>query len=125
MATQNTNRRLRPEAIVQGNTALSGLRTMTDYNPIRYEASLEAMQKAQADMLKAQELEVQLKAQYRAASDEARLAEWNFYNCVLAVKTSVVAQYGPDSNQAQTIGLKKKSAYKRPVRQKKAETAPV
>ncbi len=82
-----------------------------------------AVQKAQAAMLKAQE--VQIKAQYRAATDEARLAEWNFHNCVLAMKTSVVAQYGSDSNQAQTIGLKKKSAYKRPVRQKEAETAPV
>lgn len=84
-----------------------------------------AVQEAQAAMPKAQELEVQLKAQYHAATDEARLAEWNFHNCVLAMKTFVVAQYGSDSNQAQAIGLKKKSAYNRPVRQKKAETAPV
>ncbi|MBW4541532.1 MAG: hypothetical protein KME43_20665 [Myxacorys chilensis ATA2-1-KO14] len=125
MATQNTNKRLNPSVLAQGVSALSGLRGMSDYNPTRFEASLENLRSAEEDMRKAQELEVQLKAQYRAALNASRQAEWNFHNCVLAMKTSVLAQYGPDSNQAEAIGLKKKSAYKRPVRQKKAETAPV
>ncbi|MEH2022981.1 MAG: hypothetical protein V7K62_05150 [Nostoc sp.] len=53
-----------------------------------------------------------------AAADAARLAEWEFHNAVLAMKEVVRGQYGADSDQAQAVGLKKKSEYKRPSRKK-------
>ena len=60
---------------------------------------------------------------YRAASDAARLAEWEFHNAVLAMKEVVKGQFGSDSNEAQSVGLKKKSDRKRPTRQKVASIA--
>lgn len=57
-------------------------------------------------------------AMYRAAADAARLAEWEFHNAVIAMKEVVRGQFGSDSNEAQAVGLKKKSDRKRSVRQR-------
>ena len=42
------------------------------------------------------------------------------HNAVLAMKEVVRGQFGADSNEAQSVGLKKKSDRKRPSRQKLA-----
>jgi hypothetical protein len=57
----------------------------------------------------------------KAAADAARQAEWDFNNSVLGMKEAVRAQFGPDSNEAQAIGYKKKSEYKRHRWMPKAE----
>jgi hypothetical protein len=41
---------------------------------------------------------------------------------MLNVKTAVTAQYGPDSNVIQSLGLKKKSDYRRPTRRRSTTT---
>ncbi len=69
-------------------------------------------------MLAQQQIETEKLALYRAASDAARLAEWEFHNAVLAMKEVVKGQFGSDSDDAQSIGLKKKSDRKRPARQR-------
>lgn len=65
-------------------------------------------------MLAQQQAETEKLALYCAAIDAARLAQWEFHNPVLAMKEVVCGQYGSDSDQAQAIGLKKKSNRKRP-----------
>ncbi|NJO74295.1 MAG: hypothetical protein HC833_11375 [Leptolyngbyaceae cyanobacterium RM1_406_9] len=119
MTTQNTNNRLRPSILNADQDIFEGLQTVTDYTPLRKEASIFQIEQAQGEMLKLQKLETQLKAQYRAALDAARQAEWVFHNTILEAKNAVIAQFGADSSEAQIVGLKKKSAYKRPIRQKK------
>lgn len=57
-------------------------------------------------------------ALFKAVADAARLAEWDFHNAVLAMKEVVRGQFGSDSDQAQVVGLKKKSERKRPSKQK-------
>jgi hypothetical protein len=49
-----------------------------------------------------------------AARDDATAAEWEFHNALLEAKNQVKAQYGPDSNELQGLGLKKKSEFKSP-----------
>jgi hypothetical protein len=120
MTTQNTNNRLAPSVLNADQDIFEGLQTITDYAPYRKEASISQIEQAQVEMLKSQKLEAQLKAQYRAALDVARQSEWMFHNTILEAKNAVVAQFGSDSSEAQIVGLKKKSAYKRPVRQKKS-----
>jgi PAS domain-containing protein len=117
---QNTNNRLRPSIINIDQDILEGLQTLIDYAPHRQEASIPQIKLAQTEMVRLQKLEAQLKAQYRAALDAARQAEWDFHNTILEAKNAVIAQFGADSSEAQTVGRKKKSAYKRPVRQKKS-----
>jgi hypothetical protein len=50
------------------------------------------------------------------ARDLAAAAEWALHDGMLGAKAQVIAQYGPDSNAVQLLGLKRKSERRRPVR---------
>jgi hypothetical protein len=118
MVTSNSNRRLSPQLINQDIDSLNGVKAIPDYTTTRSQATPEALQQAYQTMLAQQQSETEKLALYRAASDAARAAEWEFHNAVLALKEVVRGQYGSDSNEAQAIGLKKKSDRKRPTRPK-------
>jgi len=120
MPTQDTTRRLRPQLINEDVTSWYGLQTISTYNTIRVDASAANLQLAYQSMLVEQQAETEKLTLYRAAADAARLAEWEFHNAVLAMKEVVRGQYGSDSDQAQAVGLKKKSEHKRPSRKKLA-----
>lgn len=123
MPKQDTTRRLRPLTISQDVNSLHGLQTINNYNTSRVDATEESLQKAYKNMLAQQQAENEKLAIYRAAADAARLAEWEFHNAVLAMKEAVRGQYGSDSDQAQAVGLKKKSDRKRPSRKKSVAIA--
>jgi hypothetical protein len=118
MPLQNTTNRLRPLVINQDVTSLHGLQTIRSYDTTRTDASVAKIQQAYQAMLAQQQAETEKLALYRAAADAARLAEWEFHNAILAMKEVVRGQYGSDSDQAQAVGLKKKSDRKRPTRRK-------
>ena len=48
-----------------------------------------------------------------AARDNACAAEWAFHELLLVVKDQVRAQFGPSSNEWQSLGQKKKSEIRR------------
>ncbi|MBN4003062.1 hypothetical protein [Nostoc sp. LPT] len=118
MSIQDTTRRLRPQLISQDISSFHGLQTVSTYNTTRTDASIAKLQEVYQAMLISQQTETEKLALYRAAADAARLAEWEFHNAVLAMKEVVRGQYGSDSDQAQAVGLKKKSDRKRPSRKK-------
>lgn len=120
MPPQNTSRRLSPHVLSQDIDALNGFNTIEGYSTKRQEATPEALQRAYQDMLAQQQSETEKLAMFRAAADAARLAEWEFHNTVLTMKEVVRGQFGVDSNEAQAVGLKKKSDRKRPTRAKAA-----
>ncbi|BAY35256.1 hypothetical protein NIES37_60530 [Tolypothrix tenuis PCC 7101] len=123
MAVQNTTNRLRPQVISQDVTSLHGLQTIGTYDTSRADASIANIQQAYQAMLAQQQAENEKLTLYRAAADAARLAEWEFHNTILAMKEAVRGQYGSDSDQAQAVGLKKKSDRKRPSRRKPVVTS--
>jgi hypothetical protein len=123
MPNQDTTRRLRLKVISQDITSFHGLQAVSTYNTTRAEASVVNLQQTYQAMLVQQQMETEKLASYRAAVDAARLAEWEFHNAVLAMKEVVRGQYGSDSDQAQAVGLKKKSNRKRPSRKKPAIAA--
>ena len=51
-----------------------------------------------------------------ASRDDEVAAQWAFHDYVLGTKDQVKAQFGPNSNEIQALGLKKKSEYKSPSR---------
>jgi hypothetical protein len=118
MTIQDKTRRLRPQNISQDIDSFHGLQTVSTYNTTRADASTAKLQEVYQAMLISQQTETEKLALYRAASDAARLAEWEFHNAVLAMKEVVRGQYGSDSDEAQAVGLKKKSDRKRPSRKK-------
>jgi hypothetical protein len=120
MPQPDTNRRLTPATINQDIDAYNGSKTIEGYSTNRANATPDALQQAYQAMLTQQQTETEKLALYRAAADAARLAEWEFHNAVLAMKEVVKGQFGSDSNEAQAIGLKKKSDRKRPARPRSA-----
>ncbi|MDZ7962308.1 MAG: hypothetical protein RMY34_31330 [Aulosira sp. DedQUE10] len=118
MPAQNTTRRLRRQVISQDITSWHGLQTVSSYDTTRADASVAKLQQAYQAMLAQQQAETEKLTLYRAASDAARLAEWEFHNAVLAMKEVIRGQYGSDSDQAQAVGFKKKSDRKRSKRKK-------
>ncbi|MEH2235843.1 hypothetical protein [Nostoc sp.] len=118
MPTQDKTRRLPSQSISQDIISLHGLQTVRTYDTTRADASVANLQQAYQDMLAQQQNETEKLTLYRAATDAARLAEWQFHNAVLAMKEVIRGQYGSDSDQAQAVGLKKKSERKRPSRRK-------
>ncbi|MBW4688147.1 MAG: hypothetical protein KME40_24410 [Komarekiella atlantica HA4396-MV6] len=123
MPTQDMTRRLRPQLISQDINSLHGLQTISTYNTTRANASVADLQQAYQVMLTQRQAETEKLALYRAAADAARLAEWEFHNAILTMKEVVRGQYGTDSDQAQAVGLKKKSERKRPNRKKSVTVA--
>ncbi|BAY17334.1 hypothetical protein NIES21_31710 [Anabaenopsis circularis NIES-21] len=118
MTNPDTTRRLRPQVIGQDVDSLHGLQTIGTYETSRADAKVANLQQAYQAMLTTQQVETEKLTMYRAAADAARLAEWEFHNAVIAMKEVVRGQYGSDSDQAQAVGLKKKSDRKRPSRKK-------
>ncbi|MEH1920420.1 hypothetical protein [Nostoc sp.] len=123
MPAQDQTRRLPSQSISQDINSLHGLQTISTYNTNRTDASVANLQQAYQTMLVQQQAETEKLTLYRAAADAARLAEWEFHNAVLAMKEVIRGQYGSDSDQAQAVGLKKKSERKRPNRKKSVAIA--
>ncbi|MGF1989569.1 MAG: hypothetical protein RMY62_017125 [Nostoc sp. ZfuVER08] len=98
-------------------------RPINSYDTTRSDASVDKLQQAYQAMLAQQQTETEKLTLYRAAADAARLAEWEFHNTVLAMKEVIRGQYGSDSDQAQAVGLKKKSDRRRYKRKKSVAIA--
>jgi hypothetical protein len=116
MATVDMSRRLQTRTVLQDIESFEGLGTVENYTAGRQEATSEHLQQALKTMQEMQKQETKMLAMAKAATDAARQAEWEFHNGVMAMKETVRGLFGPDSNEAQAIGYKKKSERKRPRR---------
>jgi hypothetical protein len=117
MTTVDFSRRVSQKIITADITAYHGLSTVVGYITVRSEATPVGLKDAYEVMLEKQKKETELAAQLKASADAARQAEVNFHSAVLAMKESIRGQFGPNSDEAQAVGYKKKSEYKRPRRQ--------
>ena len=120
MTTLNFSRRLSAKTITADIKALHGLNAITKYTAIRPEASAKSLEQAYNSMITSQKKEIELTATMKAAADAARQSEIALHAAVLAMKESVRGQFGPNSDEAQAVGYKKKSEYKRPRRRAQA-----
>jgi len=71
----------------------------------------------------ARQAEVRAVPALAIARDVAAAAEWVLHEGILGARSQVIAQYGPDSNAVQMLGLKRKSERKRPTRKSSAPAA--
>jgi hypothetical protein len=85
------------------------------YAPANAEFTLAAVTTAKTGMEAAQLAELKASNALNAARDIATAAEHVFHQKILGVKNQVEAQYGSNSNELQSLGLKKKSEYARPT----------
>jgi len=112
-------KRQAPSILQADVNALSALKNIENYSPINPACRLDNVISQHTDMINKQELETQAEKAWKTARDEANDAEWAYHNIILEVKEQVIAQFGKDSNQLQSLGLKKKSEYKRPTKKDK------
>jgi len=109
---KNKTKHLRPAVLQADIDAYAALQAITDYQPAN--AAFEAANGATAksEMEAKQTVAVQKQTAADAARDDAVAAEWDFHDFMLGVKNQVKAQYGEDSNEYASLGMKKKSEYK-------------
>ncbi|MDR2927455.1 MAG: hypothetical protein LBV41_04550 [Cytophagaceae bacterium] len=91
------------------------------YKPANEDYSYSAVSKLFLEMKSAQKTEVLKEGEFKAARDNRISAEHAFHDAILQVKTQIRAQFGEDSNELQSIGLKKKSERKPPKRKPATE----
>ena len=120
---KNQTKRVKPGVLKDDNDALVAIKKMTGYKPAKDDFTVVNADAAKVAMTAAQEKETEKEVEFDSARDDACAAEWVFHNFILGMKAQVVAQYGPDSNEVQAVGLKKKSEYKRGGRRKPAAPA--
>ena len=117
----NQTRRIKPEVLDADEAAFAALQTIVDYRPANPAYRADAVAAARAELAAARTAEAQAAAAAAAARDEAVSKEWNFHNLMLGVKDQVTAQFGRDSNEVQSLGLKKASEYRPRTRRTQAE----
>lgn len=108
----NKTKRLRPSVLQADIDAYAALQAIADYRPANnaFEAANGASAKTAMETKQTDEVQKQTAAD--SARDDAVGVEWAFHDYILGVKDQVKAQYGPNSNEYQSLGLKKKSEYR-------------
>ena len=119
---KNQTVRLSPKLVQKDKESLEVLRGMAGYSPSNTTYTLANAETSYSDMGKKQEDESKAVGTLKTERDNATAKEWDFHNFILNVKEQVKAQYGDDSNEYQSLGLKKKSERKSP--KSKAKTPP-
>jgi hypothetical protein len=116
---KNETKQLAPSVLVEDREVYAAIKVITNYAPANPEFSQAALDASHDAMVKAQEAEAQAAAKWAAARDDKVAAEWGFHNKTLGGKDQVKAQFGPNSNELQSLKLKKKTEYKSPTRSSK------
>ncbi len=114
-------RRLTNKVLQEDLEAYAALQAIANYTPSNDQYKLANVTASHQAMQEKQTLEVQKQAEADAARDDAAGSEWDFHEMILGAKAQIKAQFGPDSNEYQSLGLKKKSEY-RTGRRKSAPT---
>lgn len=114
---KNETRRMPPATLRADWEAFAALQAMAGYAPANEAYRVEAVGALRDRMEELQGAETRA---YAAAA----AGEWKFHNAMLNVKMQVAAQFGPNSNEQASLGLKKKSDYKKPTRRKRADDPP-
>src|ERR1041385_643408 len=114
MARQS--RRMAPSLIAEDEEAFAALKAITNYAPANSVYALAAIEQAFQEMEAARTSEVQADAVAKAASDKVVEKQMNFHNLIIGARDQVTAQFGRNSDQAQSVGRKKPSEYKTPQR---------
>jgi len=109
-------KRLAPGLLQEDRDIFAAIIAIADYRPVNVALTLDKLQAAAATLTAAQQDEVQKVAAADSARDDAVAREREFHELMLRAKDQVIAQYGRDSNEAQAVGLKKKSERKSPAR---------
>jgi hypothetical protein len=100
-----------PDALKADAAALAAIKKLSGYAPVKGDYAVGKLEDASAALKDAADTFAQAEADWQTARDNNVKAQWDFHNGIIGAKQQVVAQYGDDSNEAQAVGLTKKSEY--------------
>lgn len=106
------NKRIRPNILQEDLAAYAALQAIPGYNPSNKDYELSKITAAVTAMKQNQTEEIQINAAAEAKRDDTTSSEWRVHNAVLGAKDQVKAQYGVNSNEYASLGMKKKTEYK-------------
>jgi hypothetical protein len=115
----NRSRRIAPPHLAKDEDDFAALKAVADYAPANSDYTVAAIEQAYQELQAARTAEAQADAAAKAARDEVVEKQANFHGLMLGARDQVTAQFGRDSNQAQAVGRKKPSEYKKPQRRSK------
>ena len=120
----NATKRIKPSLLQSDRDCFDALVNLTGYAPVNLRYALNVLTTTCADLDEAQRTEAEALLAAAAARLKALSKEWEFHNLMLGAKDQVVAQFGRDSNEAASVGLKKKSEYKTRARKRQPKQTP-
>lgn len=109
---RNETKQLPPSILSEDREVYAALKGIANYAPANEQFTMTAVDASYQQMTAVQEREAQVAAELAAARDNKVAAEWAFHNKMLGCKDQVKAQFGPSSNELQSLKLKKKTEYK-------------
>jgi hypothetical protein len=115
---KNETRPLRPAQLAADRNAFDALQGIENYTPANPAYTAEKIKALHDRVDEAQREATQAQAEADAKRAAATAAEWEFHNAMLNTKVQVDAQFGSNSDQVASLGMKKKSEYKSPTRRK-------
>lgn len=104
--------RLNKKVLQEDLDTYAALKAISGYDPSNAEFSLTKVTASHTAMNADQTDEVQKQGALDAAKDTATGSERAFHNQILGAKLQVKAQFGENSNEYQSLGMKKKEEYK-------------
>jgi len=108
-----------PSQIAEDEEAYAALKAVVGYEPANPTYSLAAIEQAYQELQDARTKEVQADAAAKAASDNVVEKQAALHELIQGSKDQVTAQFGRNSNEAQSVGRKKPSEYKPRTRKSK------
>jgi hypothetical protein len=111
MANPKT-RQLTPAELQDDLEAFAGLEGISGYTPANSEYSVAKGATLKATMQGSQTSETQKYNDWQAARDKKVADQWAFHDFIRNARVQVKAQFGEDSDEVASTGLKKKSEYK-------------
>lgn len=113
---KNETRRLNPAVLADDLEILAALKDVQNYTPANSAYTVTALDAINNRRIAAHDTEVQTSAAAESARDDHVAVQWELHNALLGAKDQITAQFGKDSNEVQSMKLKKKSEYKNPTR---------
>jgi hypothetical protein len=107
-------RRLSSSDLQKDADTLDAIEGISNYAPSKPELSLSRLRSLESKVKAARKTEVQKVGEAKAARDNVVKIEHEFHGAILAAKDQIRALFGADSNEYQSIGMKKKSEHKSP-----------
>ncbi|MFH1005474.1 MAG: hypothetical protein V1781_08305 [Bacteroidota bacterium] len=120
---KNQTIQLSPKKLKEDENTFISLKATVGYIPMNTAYTIANGDKIQGSIKTTADAEQVAIDMLKAARDNKVKAEWDFHNYILGAIEQVIAQFGGDSNQLQSLGRKKKIGIQKISGQTKGKAA--